>query len=72
MGALAAFDRDDVPHGLENPIHPCFERERWVVETDMPKHKGAIPILGGEDGFWMVSSLDLGHTNPHRELSNMV
>ncbi|ESZ91772.1 hypothetical protein SBOR_7842 [Sclerotinia borealis F-4128] len=56
MQALAALDTNIYIHGLENPIHPCFERSKWVVENDMPKHKGAIPILGREEGFWMADN----------------
>lgn len=56
MQALAALDTNEFLHGLENPIHPCFGKNRWVIENDMPKHKGAIPILGKEEGFWMVSN----------------
>ncbi|KAF7867432.1 hypothetical protein EAF04_005515 [Stromatinia cepivora] len=54
MQALAALDTNFFLHSLENPIHPCFERSRWVVEDCMPKHKGAIPILGKHEGFWVV------------------
>lgn len=55
MKCLAALDTDVFLHNLRNPIHPCFEESKWLTENDMPKHKGAIPILGDEIGFWMVS-----------------
>ena len=55
--ALAALDEDVVGHGLSNPIHEVFEKKQWLREEEMPKHRGAIPILGGCDGFWLVSLL---------------
>ncbi|KAI9642393.1 hypothetical protein NHQ30_009197 [Ciborinia camelliae] len=58
MEALAALDTSIIPHSLNTPIHPCFEKSRWVVENNMPKHKGAIPILGREEGFWMNYRVD--------------
>ncbi|KAG4027309.1 hypothetical protein MFRU_031g00570 [Monilinia fructicola] len=54
--ALAALDTNVIHQNLENPIHPCFALERWVVESQMPKHKGAIPILGREEGFWIANN----------------
>jgi hypothetical protein len=26
-----------------------------MAEEEMPKHRGAVPILGVRDGFWVVS-----------------
>ncbi|TGO49385.1 hypothetical protein BCON_0211g00020 [Botryotinia convoluta] len=51
MKCLAALDTDVFLHNLRNPVHPCFEKSKGVTENDMPKHKGAIPILGDELGF---------------------
>ncbi|KAM0126583.1 hypothetical protein ACHAP3_009244 [Botrytis cinerea] len=56
MKCLAALDTDVSLYNLRNPIHPCFEESKWVTENDMPKHKGAIPILGDEIGFWMADN----------------
>ncbi|KAM0152810.1 hypothetical protein ACHAPG_007473 [Botrytis cinerea] len=56
MKCLAALDTDVFLHNLRNPIHPCFEESKWLTENDMPKHKGAIPILGDEIGFWMADN----------------
>jgi len=55
--ALAALDYSVMNHGLSNPIHDVFEKKQWLTESEMPRHKGAIPILGGEGGFWLVSLL---------------
>ncbi|KAB8288102.1 hypothetical protein EYC80_010235 [Monilinia laxa] len=55
--ALAALDTNAIHQNLENPIHPCFALKRWVVESQMPKHKGAIPILGREEGFWIYERI---------------
>jgi hypothetical protein len=59
--ALAALDETVMRHGLTNPIHAVFEKKQWLTEGEMPRHRGAIPILGGEDGFWLVSSFLHGH-----------
>ncbi|THV43779.1 hypothetical protein BGAL_0931g00020 [Botrytis galanthina] len=61
MKCMAALDTEIFPHSLRNPIHPCFEKSRWMTEDDMPKHKGAIPILGDEKGFWMAKIISLSH-----------
>ncbi|KAF5875573.1 uncharacterized protein Bfra_004026 [Botrytis fragariae] len=54
---LVVMDTDIFLHSLRNTIHPCFEKSKLVTEDDMPKHKGAIPILGDEKGFWMADNL---------------
>ncbi|KAF7923677.1 uncharacterized protein EAE98_007495 [Botrytis deweyae] len=61
MNCLAALETDIFLHTLRNPIHPCFEKGKWVSEIDMPKHKGAIPILGAKKGFWMAKIMVLSH-----------
>jgi hypothetical protein len=53
--ALAALDENVMSLGLRNPIHVVFEKKQWMAEEEMPKHRGAVPILGGRDGFWVVS-----------------
>jgi hypothetical protein len=59
--ALAALDENAMSHGLTNPIHAVFEKKQWLREEETPRHRGAIPILGSEGGFWLVSSLLHGH-----------
>jgi hypothetical protein len=46
--ALAALDENAMSHGLTNPIHPVFEKKQWLREEEMPRHRGAVPILIGE------------------------
>jgi len=54
MGALAALDTAERVCDLRNPIHPIFRKSQWFTEETMPKHRGAVPILGAEEGFWLV------------------
>lgn len=54
MEALAALAEAGMQHGLRNPIHPVFQKMQWVTEEQMPKQRGAIPILGDHEGFWLV------------------
>jgi hypothetical protein len=54
MGAMAALDLSEARHALPNSIHPLFQRDQWVTEETMPKHKGATPTLGEHDGLWLV------------------
>lgn len=53
MGALTPLDSRTWRHSLKNPINPIFN-SRWVTEADMPRHRGAIPILGDHEGLWLV------------------
>ncbi|KAG4429548.1 hypothetical protein IFR05_014971 [Cadophora sp. M221] len=53
MEALAPLDNRTWRHSLKNPINPIFNG-RWVTEADVPKHRGAIPILGDHEGLWLM------------------
>jgi hypothetical protein len=59
---LAALDENVMSRELTNRIHAVFEKKRWLREGEMPKHRGVVPIFGGHDGFWLVSSLLHGHS----------
>lgn len=54
MEALAPLDMRAWKHGLQNLIDPMFN-SAWATKTSIPRHRGAIPILGDHDGFWLVS-----------------
>lgn len=55
MGVLAPLINDEMKGNLGSDIHPIFEKKWWLVESDLPKHMGLIPLLGDHDGFWTVS-----------------
>ncbi|KUJ15687.1 uncharacterized protein LY89DRAFT_734841 [Mollisia scopiformis] len=43
---------------LDNPIHPMYDRERWVKLSEMPLHSAPIPVRGDAEGYWLAE-------NPH-------
>lgn len=65
LGALAALDERPMSSDLQNALHPVFVRQRWQTEGSMPKHVGATPILGDDDGFWLVGEVLFLHLKRH-------
>ena len=65
LGALAALDERPMSSDLQNALHPVFARQRWQTEGSMPKHVGATPILGDDDGFWLVGEVLFLHLKRH-------
>ena len=54
LDSLAALGNEVVKNDLEELVHPIWGRERWFKESEMPKHRGCVPIWGDEPGFWTV------------------
>lgn len=51
-------EMDAVQRGSGGYIHPIFDKQQWVTEKDRqfyPRTRGAIPLLGGHEGCWVVS-----------------
>lgn len=47
-------ERSYIESNLDNPIHPLFERERWVKSSQYPAHMPPIPLGRGREGFYEV------------------
>ncbi|KAL2067941.1 hypothetical protein VTL71DRAFT_16039 [Oculimacula yallundae] len=57
LGALPASDERPMVSDLNNTLYPAFMRSQWLTEMMMPKHTGAIPVLGDDvNGLWLAEN----------------
>ncbi|KAG4440489.1 hypothetical protein IFR05_004024 [Cadophora sp. M221] len=56
MEVLAYFDKDPMPDEPTIVIHPAFQLSNWVTQNSLPKHRGAVPLLGEYDGLWVAEN----------------
>ncbi|KAH6713678.1 hypothetical protein BKA61DRAFT_674300 [Leptodontidium sp. MPI-SDFR-AT-0119] len=64
MEALAYLDKSPMPDELTNVIHPAFQISHWVAQDSLPKHRGAVPLLGDHDGPWVAEDPAVGGHAP--------